>query len=87
MDSYGSLSKLSVLNFHNKYRKELERNYNLADPLFDVWMTLQENSALSLTFRCSNKITCPCQERLMKFEQNLEYVYAGLTEKRKKGIY
>ena len=28
MDSYGSLSKLSVLNFHNKYRKELKRNYD-----------------------------------------------------------
>ena len=26
MDSYGSLSKLSVLNFHNKYRKELKRS-------------------------------------------------------------
>ena len=26
MDSYGSLSKLSVLNFHSKYRKELKRN-------------------------------------------------------------
>ena len=26
MDSYGSLSKLCVLNFHNKYRKELKRS-------------------------------------------------------------
>ena len=40
MDSYGSLSKLSVLNFHNKYRKELRRNYDRADPLFDAWMTI-----------------------------------------------
>ena len=40
MDSYGSLSKLSVLNFHNKYRKELKRNYDRADPLFDAWMTI-----------------------------------------------
>ena len=40
MDSYPSLSKLSVLNFHNKYRKELKRNYDRADPLFDAWMTI-----------------------------------------------
>ena len=40
MDSYGSLSQLSVLNFHNKYRKELKRNYNRADPLFDAWMSI-----------------------------------------------
>ena len=40
MDSYVSLSKLSVLNFHNKYRKELKRNYDRADPLFDAWMTI-----------------------------------------------
>ena len=40
MDSYPSLSKLSVLNFHNKYRKELRRNYDRADPLFDAWMTI-----------------------------------------------
>ena len=40
MDSYASLSKLSVLNFHNKYRKELKRKYDRADPLFDAWMTI-----------------------------------------------
>ena len=40
MDSYGSLSKMSVLNFYNKYRKELKRNYDRADPLFDAWMTI-----------------------------------------------
>ena len=38
MDSYGSLSKMSILNSHIKYRKELKRNYDLADPLFDAWM-------------------------------------------------
>ena len=42
MDSYGSLSKLSVLNFHNKYRKKLKRNYDQADSLFDAWMTITE---------------------------------------------
>ena len=26
MDSYASLSKLSVLNFHSKYRKKFKRN-------------------------------------------------------------
>ena len=40
MDSCGSLSKLSVLNFHTKYRKELKRNYDRAEPLFDAWMTI-----------------------------------------------
>ena len=40
MDLCGSLSKLSVLNFDTKYRKELKRNYDRADPLFDAWMTI-----------------------------------------------
>ena len=40
MDLCGSLSKLSILNFHTKYRKELKRNYNRADPLLDAWMTI-----------------------------------------------
>ena len=40
MDSCGSLSKLSVLNFHTKYRKEFKWNYDRADPLFDGWMTI-----------------------------------------------
>ena len=40
MDLCGSLSKLSVLNFDTKYRKELKRNYDRADPLFDPWMTI-----------------------------------------------
>ena len=40
MDSHGSLSKLSALNFHSKYRKELKRNYEREDPLFDAWMTI-----------------------------------------------
>ena len=40
MDSCGSLSKLSVLNFHTKYRKELKWNHDRADPLFDGWMTI-----------------------------------------------
>ena len=40
MDSCGFLSKLSVLNFHTKYRKELKRNYDRAEPLFDAWMTI-----------------------------------------------
>ena len=39
MDLCGSLSKLSVLNFHTKYRKELKGKYDRADPLFDGWMT------------------------------------------------
>ena len=63
MDLYGSLSKLSVLNFHTKYRKELKRNYDQADTLFDAWLTLQENKALNLMFRCSNKITRRCRKR------------------------
>ena len=41
MDSRGFLSKLSVLNFHTKYRKELKRNYDRAEPLFDAWMTIR----------------------------------------------
>ena len=40
MDLCCSLSKLSVLNFDTKYRKELKRNYDRADPLFDAWMTI-----------------------------------------------
>ena len=40
MDSCGSLSKLSVLNFHTKYRKELKRNCDRADPLLDAWMKI-----------------------------------------------
>ena len=40
MDSFGSLCKLSVLNFHTKYRKKLKRNYDLPDPLLDAWMTI-----------------------------------------------
>ena len=43
MDLCGSLSKLSVLNFHTKYRKELKGKYDRADPLFDVWMTITGN--------------------------------------------
>ena len=39
MDLCGSLSKLSVLNFHTKYRKELKRNCHRADPLLDAWIT------------------------------------------------
>ena len=42
MDSYASLSKLSVLNFHSKYRKKFKRNYDRADSLFDVWMTITQ---------------------------------------------
>ena len=40
MDLSGSLSKLSVLNFHTKYRKELKGKYDREDPLFDAWMTI-----------------------------------------------
>ena len=40
IDLCGSLSKLSVLNFHTKYRKELKRTYDRADPLFDPWMNI-----------------------------------------------
>ena len=40
MDSHGSRSKLSALNFHSKYRKELKRNYEREDPLSDAWMTI-----------------------------------------------
>ena len=40
MDLCGSLSKLSVLNFHTKYRKELKGKCDRADPLFDAWMTI-----------------------------------------------
>ena len=40
MDSFGSLCKLSVLNFHTKYRKKLKRNYDRPDPLLDAWMTI-----------------------------------------------
>ena len=65
MDLCGSLSKLSVLNFDTKYWKELKRNYDRADPLFDAWMTITDliTDALNLMFRCSNKITRPCQKR------------------------
>ena len=82
MDSYASLSKLSVLNFHSKYRKKFKRNYDRADSLFDVWMTITQKQRQM--FRCSNKITRPCQERLMKLEENAEYICAELIEKRKK---
>ena len=40
IDLCGSLSKLSVLNFHTKYWKELKRTYDRADPLFDPWMNI-----------------------------------------------
>ena len=40
IDLCGSLSKLSVLKFHTKYRKELKRTYDRADPLFDPWMNI-----------------------------------------------
>ena len=40
IDLCRSLSKLSVLNFHTKYRKELKRTYDRADPLFDPWMNI-----------------------------------------------
>ena len=61
MDLCGSLSKLSVLNFDTKYWKELKRNYDRADPLFDAWMTITGKQRPE--FRCSNKITRPCQKR------------------------
>ena len=40
MDLCGSLSRLSVLSFNTKYRKELKRNYDRVDPLFYVWLTI-----------------------------------------------
>ena len=40
MNLYGSLSKLSVFNVHTKCRKEPERIYHRADPLFDAWITI-----------------------------------------------
>ena len=40
MDLCGSFRKLSVLNFHTKHRKELKRNYDRADPLFDACMAI-----------------------------------------------
>ena len=40
MDLCGFLSKLNILNFHTKYRKELKRNYDQANFLFDAWLTI-----------------------------------------------
>ena len=40
MDSCGSFSKLSVLNLHTKYQKELKRKYDRADPCFAGWTTI-----------------------------------------------
>ena len=48
MDLWGSLGKLSVLNFHTKYRKELKRNYDRADHLFDAWMTITGKHSLEV---------------------------------------
>ena len=41
MDSCGSLSKLSVFNFHTVYQKKLKRNYDRADPFFDGSMAIR----------------------------------------------
>ena len=63
MDSCGSLSKLSVLNFHTKYRRNLTGTTIEQILCLMPRGELRENSVLNLMFRCSNKITRPCQKR------------------------
>ena len=87
MDSYGSLSKMSVLNFYNKYRKELKRNYDRADPLFDAWMTNTGKQGPEFDVLMFKENNPTVSGKVDEIRAKWEYVYAGLIEKRKKGIY
>ena len=87
MDSCGSLSKLSVLNFHTKYRKELKRNFDGADPLFDAWMTITRKRRPEFDVQMFKQDNPSVSEKVDKMRANCGVRLCWIDKEEKKGIY
>ena len=47
---------MSVLSSHNKYQKEIKGNFNQADPLLDVLMTIIEKHCPESDIQIKNNL-------------------------------
>ena len=83
MDLCGFLSKMSILNFHTKYRKELKRNCDQANPLFDAWLTITGKQRPKFHVQMFKQTNPSDTEKVMKSEKNVECICAEFIEKRK----
>ena len=81
------LVKLSILNFHTKYRKELKGNSDQADPLFDAWMTITWKQCPEFDVQMFKQNNPAMSEKADKIRAKFGVrVCAGWIKKRKKGI-
>ena len=84
MDLCGSLNKLNVFNFHTKYQKELKRNYNRADPLFDAWMTITRKQRPEFDVQMFKQNNQPVSEKVDEVTANvLRLCWIDIEEKKR----